>query len=544
MTNITQSPCDRGVISAAPHAIPPRPVSGLWILIATILGSSMAFIDGSVVNVALPVLQVDLNATAADVQWVVEAYLLLLSALVLLGGSLGDQFGRRRVFATGIVLFSLASIGCGLSPTIGFLILARAVQGIGAALLVPGSLAIISASFSSERRGRAIGTWSGFTSITSAIGPVLGGGLVQYASWRWVFFLNVPLAVIVLVILFWHVPESRNEEAQGGLDWWGALLATVGLGSIVYGLIEAGSLGFLHPAVLGILVLGVLVFAAFLVLEARLSNPMISLSLFRSSTFSGTNLLTLLLYAGMNGITFFFPFNLIQVQGYPPTLAGLALLPFVLIMFSLSRWAGGLVDRYGAKRPLVIGPIIAAIGFALFAVPGIGGSYWLTFFPAVLVMGLGMTITVAPLTTAVMGSVDEHYAGIASGINNAVARTAGLLAIAVLGIVVVVSFQNNLAHQVSQLQLPSSVQQEIIAQGHKLAAIQIPAGVSNEVHTQLKRIIDETFVTSFRLVTLICSGLALLGACCSWLMVDSNRSRRNATEAGRTVAEKTTKKSQ
>ncbi len=519
MSNITQCPCDRGVIDAAPQTASGRPPSGMWVLVATILGSSMAFIDGSVVNVALPVLQENLHATAADVQWVVEAYLLLLASLVLLGGSLGDHFGRRRIFATGIALFSLASIWCGLSPTIGSLILARAVQGIGAALLVPGSLAIISASFDANRRGRAIGTWSGFTSITSAIGPVLGGGLVQYASWRWVFFLNVPLAAIVLVVLFWHVPESRDEAAQGRLDWRGALLATIGLGTIVYGLIEAGSLSFLHPLVLSILAIGIVVFAAFIWLETHIANPMISLSLFRSSSFSGANLLTLLLYAAMNGITFYLPFNLIQVQGYPPTLAGLALLPFVLLMFSLSRWAGGLVERYGARLPLVVGPVIAALGFALFAVPGVGGSYWLTFFPAVLVMGLGMTITVAPLTTVVMGSVAEGHTGIASGINNAVARTAGLLAIAVLGIVVVATFQNNLVHQLAQLPLPISVQQSIAAQGHRLAAIQLPDGISGEARTQIKQAIDEAFVASFRFAALICSVLGLLGACCSWFMI-------------------------
>jgi EmrB/QacA subfamily drug resistance transporter len=496
----------------------------MWVLAATILGSSMAFIDGSVVNVALPVLQEDLKATAADVQWVVEAYLLLLAALVLLGGTLGDHFGRRRIFATGIALFSLASVWCGLSPNIGSLILARAIQGIGAALLVPGSLAIISASFNANQRGRAIGTWSGFTSITSAIGPVLGGGLVQYASWRWVFFLNIPLAAIVLIILFLHVPESRDETTHGSLDWWGALLATIGLGAIVYSLIEAGSLGFLHPRVLSILAIGIIIFVAFLLLEARTSNPMIPLSLFRSSSFSGTNLLTLLLYAAMNGITFYLPFNLIQVQGYPPTLAGMALLPFVLLMFSLSRWSGGLVDRYGARLPLVVGPMIAAIGFALFAVPGIGGTYWLTFFPAVLVMGLGMTITVAPLTTVVMGSVDERHAGIASGINNAVARTAGLLAIAVLGIVVVATFQSNLVHQLAQLPLPATIQQAVAAQGHKLAAIQFPNGISGEARTQIKQAIDEAFVASFRLAALICSGLGLLGACCSWFMIrDSHK---------------------
>lgn len=525
MANFQQLPRDKEAISSATQIVARRPGFELWVLIATILGSSMAFIDSSVVNVALPVLQEDLNATSADVQWVVEAYLLLLASLVLLGGTLGDRVGRRRIFATGITIFCLASIWCGLSPTIGSLIIARAVQGMGAALLVPGSLAIISASFSPARRGRAIGTWSGFTSITSAIGPVLGGGLVQYASWRWVFFLNVPLATIVLVMLFWHVPESRDETAQGGLDWKGALLATVGLGAIVYGLIEAGSLSFLHPLVLSSLAIGALTFAAFLLLEAHLPNPMLPLSVFRSSTFSGTNLLTLLLYAAQGGIMFFFPFNLIQVQGYPPTLAALAFLPYILAMFSLSRWTGGLVDRYGARLPLIIGPLIAATGYVLFAVPGIGGSYWLTFFPAVLIVGLGMTITVAPLTTAVMGSVEQRHSGIASGINNAVARTAGLLAIAVLGIVVVVAFQGNLIYQLAQLPLSPSLHQVITMQGYKLAAIQIPTSVSNGLHVQLKHAIDEAFVASFRLVALICAGLSVLSAGCSWFMVGDNRSQ-------------------
>ena len=523
MANFVKAPCDEAVIRSGPTVISCSPDVGIWVLVATILGSSMAFIDGSVVNVALPVLQVDLNATTTDVQWVVEAYSLFLAALILVGGALGDRFGRRRIFALGIAIFTLASVGCGFSPNVLLLILARAIQGIGGALLVPGSLAIISASFGEDQRGRAIGTWSGFTSITSVVGPVLGGLLVQYASWRWVFFINVPLAAIVLSVLFWRVPESRNEDAPGKLDWWGTLLVTVGLGAIVYGLIQAGYLGLGNAIVLSTVAAGIVALIAFLFVEARSQVPLVPLTLFRSRNFSGANLLTLLLYGALSGVTFFLPFNLIQVQGYSPTFAGAAFVPFILMMFLLSRWTGGLVARYGAKLPLVVGPVITAAGFALFALPGIGngaGSYWTTFFPAVVVMGLGMTITVAPLTTTVMDAVDQRHAGTASGINNAVSRTAGLLAIAVLGIVMLAAFTNSLDSHLAMLKISPQLRQMIDVQHVKLAGIQIPAHTSPEVQAALKSAIDESFVSGFRLVSLICAGLALASALSAWLLIE------------------------
>jgi len=484
----------------------------------------MAFIDGTVVNVALPVLQTDLKATYADVQWVVEAYALFLSALILVGGSLGDRYGRKRIYATGIVVFTLSSVVCGFAPTITLLIAARAVQGIGGALLVPGSLAIISASFESERRGRAIGTWSGFTSITSAIGPVLGGWLVQYASWRWVFFINVPLDIIVLAILFWRGADGWDEEgAHQGVGWGGALLATIGLGGVVYGLIQADNVGLGNIQVLLAIAVGIAALLAFLLVEARSQFPMVPLSLFRSRTFSGANLLTLLLYAALGGALFFLPFNLIRVQGYPPSAAGAANLPFVIIMFSLSRWSGGLVARFGAKLPLIIGPIIAAAGFVLFAVPGIGGSYWTTFFPAVVVLGIGMAVTVAPLTTAVMGAVDARRSGAASGINNAVARTAGLLAVAVLGLLALAVFSPNLENYLATIPLPPGTRAILIAQQSKLVGIAIPNGLSSAAHAAVQGAINESFIASFRVIMLVAAGMALVSALISLLLIEGKK---------------------
>lgn len=535
MSTYVKSPCDEEVIRSAPNCQPCAPNVGRWVLLATILGSSMAFIDGTVVNVALPVLQVQLNATTADTQWVVEAYSLFLAALILVGGALGDHFGRRRVFAIGIVLFTLASIWCGLSPNALQLIIARAVQGIGGALLIPGSLAIISASFSNNQRGRAIGTWSGFTAITTVIGPVIGGWLVQYASWRWVFFINVPLAVIVLCVLFWRVPESRDEAISRKLDWWGTFLIIIGLGALVYGLIQAGSFGLGNPLVLIALVIGIVALVAFVLVEARAKSPLVPLQLFRSRTFSGANILTLFLYAALSALTFFLPFNLIQVQGYSPTAAGSALVPFALTMFLLSRWAGGLVDRYGAKLPLVVGPIITACGFVLFAVPAIGGSYWLTFFPAVIVMSLGMAVTVSPLTTAVMGSVPTHNAGTASGINNAVSRTAGLLSIAIFGIVFLAAFSSSLDNHLQQLHLTPALQQSIDAQHTRLASIQIPP-TSSATHAAIKGSIDEAFLSGFRLVSLICAGLALASSLIAGLLIEGKKPRQVSSIA-RTEAE-------
>ncbi len=444
--------------------------NGRIVLAATILGSSMAFIDGTVVNVALPALQNALHASIADVQWVVESYALLLAALLLVGGSLGDTFGRRKIYVVSIAVFAAASAWCGLAQNISMLIWARSIQGLGAALLVPGSLALITASFPESTRGQAIGTWSGFSAITAAIGPVIGGWLIEHSTWRWVFFLNLPLALMV-ILLSAKVPESRNERASHHLDWLGALLATVGLGGVTYALIEwparAHYDGRIIAAAAG---LGVFALAAFLAVEHWSSTPMVSLKLFRSRNFTGANLLTLFLYASLGGLMFFFPMDLIQIQHYTATEAGAAFLPFIAIMFGLSRWAGGLVARYGSRLPLTVGPLVAACGFALFAIVPQNGSYWAAFFPAVVVMGLGMTISVAPLTTTVMNAVPESESGLASGINNAVSRLAALLAVAVFGVVLVTIFNHSLDQHLVQLALSTHIRAQVDAARPQLAA--------------------------------------------------------------------------
>jgi EmrB/QacA subfamily drug resistance transporter len=516
---LLKAPCDEGVIRAGSSAVPCQRAAEPWVLAAAVLASSMSFIDGTAVNVALPALQAELGATVAQVQWVIEAYALFLSALLLVGGSLGDRFGRRRVFLVGVVGFALASAWCGVAPGTGQLIAARAAQGIAAALLVPGSLALLSASFDEKRRGRAIGTWSGFSAITAAVGPLIGGWLIDHASWRWVFFLNLPLALAVVVISLRFVQESKDPEAASRLDLPGALLATLGLGGVTFALIESSRRGWGDPWVFSALVLGVLSLAGFLWVESRSPAPMMPLSLFRSRTFAGTNLLTLWLYAALGGALFFLPFNLIQVQGYSATEAGAALLPFVLLMFLFSRWSGGLVERFGARRPLIVGPAVAAAGFGLFALPGIGGSYWTTFLPAVLVLGAGMTISVAPLTTTVMGAVEERHAGLASGINNAVSRSAGLLAVAALGVLLLAVFSRGLDRRVSELDLPAATRQALEKERDRLVALAAPAGTDAEVGARIDAAVDRSFVDGFRAVMVAAAGLALLAsASAAWLI--------------------------
>jgi EmrB/QacA subfamily drug resistance transporter len=529
MSGFSTPPSDAGVIRAAPCASPCAPAAAPWILATTILASSMAFIDGTVVNVALPALQRELNAGFVDVQWVIEAYALFLAALLLVGGAAGDRFGRRRVFLLGVALFAMSSLWCGLAGGVRELILARALQGIGGALLVPGSLAIISASFTEHDRGKAIGTWSGATAITAALGPVLGGWLIDHLSWRAVFFINIPLAIVVIAIALRYVPESRNAETRGNLDWPGALLVTLGLGGVVYGLIESSNVGWSHPAILTSFVLGIPALAGFIVVEIYRAAPMMPTRLFRSRAFVGANLLTLLLYAALGGSLFFVPLNLIQVQGYSTTAAGAALLPLILLLAVLSRWSGGLIDRYGAKAPLVIGPAVAAGGFALFAVPAVGGSYWVTFFPATVVLGLGMVISVAPLTTTVMNSVDVGFAGAASGINNAASRVAALLAVALFGLIMASTFNRSLHSHLERAELAPRLIEAVEERRNTLAAIELPASMDAHDAALAKHAIAEAFITGFRWIMVISAALALGSAASAWVLVGGANPRTGAT---------------
>jgi EmrB/QacA subfamily drug resistance transporter len=495
MSNLSLPPCDKAVILAG-SCDRQASANGPWILAATILGTSMAFIDSTVVNVALPAIQTAFHATLAQVQWVVESYALFLAALLLVGGSLGDLKGRRKIFAVGVALFSVASMWCGLAPDILQLIAARGLQGVGGAMLVPGSLALISANFPQKERGRAIGTWSGFTSITAAIGPVLGGWFAQHGSWRWVFFINVPIGLVVLLLTFWKVPESTSGKDGRHFDWQGAVLAALGFGGVVFALIES-------VPVAGVAGAGALI--AMLVWEARTPSPMVPLGLFRSRNFSGANLLTLFLYSAFGGVLFFFPLGLIQVQGYSPTQAGAALLPFILLMFLLSRWSGGLLDKYGARTPLIVGPLIAGVGFALFTRPGIGAPYWSTILPATLALGLGMAVSVTPLTTTVMNAVEQSSAGTASGINNAVSRVGGLLAVAVFGALLTGVFQRDLDRNLNRLAVAPEVRSQIEAQRSKLAA-----ATTGDPNGRLA--IDEAFVAGYRTILWVAAGLALLSS--------------------------------
>jgi EmrB/QacA subfamily drug resistance transporter len=513
------APCDEVFIRSARTAAPCTARQKTWVLVATTLGSSMAFIDGSVVNVALPAIEKDLASPLATVQWVVNAYELCLAALLLIGGAAGDQFGRRRLFVIGIAVFAAASIWCGVSPTAMQLILARAVQGLGAACMIPCSLAIIGAMFEEAERGKAIGTWAGLSAISAAIGPLLGGWIVDHSVWRVIFLINPVLALATIWIAYRHVPETRDPQAARSLDWRGGLFALAGLGSFVFGLIALPASGLRDPSVSGSLVVGILLLIAFVWEEGRSKVPMMPLDIFRSRTFTGVNALTLLLYAALGGAFFFLPFDLIQVHGYSATAAGAVFLPFTVVMGALSRWSGGLLDRVGPTLPLVVGPIIVAIGFGLLALASADGSYWTTFFPAITIIGLGMVVSVAPLTATVLNAVPAHQTGVASGVNNAVASVASLFAIAGFGAVAVSAFDRALDQHLATMALSQAVRQAVESAHGAFATDAAAAGLTGAEQEVVQSIIKAALAEAIRLAMAIAALLALAAALCAALTI-------------------------
>ena len=503
MIGVSRGPCDVGVLQAAPAApVECAPAARTRTLAATVLGSSLALIDGSVVNVALPAIQRDLAVGAAATQWVMNAYLLVLGALVLIGGASADRFGRRRVFVVGVLAFTGASVVCGVAPGPSALVAARALQGAGAALLIPASLALLSATFPAGKRARAIGAWAGYGALAIAVGPMLGGFLTDHASWRAIFFLNVPFAAAAIWLALGGAPDSHSDHPPG-LDWLGATLGTAGLGGVAWGLTAAAELGFRSPDVLGALLGGLVATAAFVLVEARVRSPMLPLALFRSRVFMGTNLVTLLLYFALSGVLFFLPFELIRGRDYSAAAAGTALLPFPVVMGLASGRAGTFADRFGSRLPLTVGPLVAALGFLLFAVPLPGASYWGSLLPPLLVLAFGMVITVTPLTTTVMSAVDSDNVGIASGVNNAVARVAAVLAIAVLGLLFVGVYDCALRAAVSASgMLPAGLLEP-------LSGAPLPAGPLGEAGRA-------ALFAAFRAVALVGAACAACSALIAW----------------------------
>ena len=494
-------------------------------LAATVFGSSIAFIEASVINVALPAIQHGLRASVREMQWIASIYTLLVASLTLTSGSAGDRFGRLRVFALGLGILAAASVVAGCVVTGTQLVVARALQGMGAALLVPNSLALLSAAFPKTERGRAIGTWSAATAVTSAGGPILGGVFVDTLSWRAAFILIVPLALVALGVALARVPEVRIGRRRPEIDWWGVGLATGGLATLVFGLISLAGSGSALPAV----VVGVALLLGFLWHEARTLSPMMPLRLFRSATFLGANVLTLLLYFALGGAFFVLPFDLVRVHGYSATATGAAYLPFAALLGGLSRPAGSLADRLGARAPLVAGPLVAAVGLLLLALPGAGGSYWTTFFPAMCVIGLGMAITVAPLTSAVMGAVDEQEVGVASGVNNTVARVAGVIAVAVFGVMALSIFGRTFSARLATLDLSPAVHAAMAVQGGNLGDVLVPAAATVAEHAAIEEAVGQALVTAFRWVALLAALLAAAGSLAAAVTVEAAPARAPAT---------------
>ena len=516
--------CEIGVVQSTRPSALCRPASRPWVIAAASIGSGMAFLDSTVMNVALPAVQDELGASAREVQWSYGAFALVLSALILVGGTLGDRLGRRRLFVVGAAIFGAASLWCALVPDSGQLVVARAVQGFGGALLIPASLAIVGASFEGKQRARAIGAWGALSGLAMAVGPVLGGLLVQYVSWRAAFLMAPAMAVVAIPIALSHVPESSDPDARR-LDLAGAILATSGLTGVVYALIESSSRGFGDGRVLAALVLGLIALSAFVLVEQHARHPMVPPSLFHSRSFTGANLVTLLFYMALTGSLFFLPFLMMQVHGYSAFVAGSVFLPFVAMALLIGRFSGRISARFGAKLPLIVASLALAAGLLLFALPGADhGSYWISFFPAMVVQGFGMALAITPMTTVALGSVEGEHSGMASGVNNAVTRVAGLLAVAVLGAFIYGVFSSSLDARMDRMDMPGEIRIAMEAAKADLGAAEAPPGVKAGMEARIEHAIDESFVVGFRTVMLASAGLALASALIAALLVVDPRS--------------------
>lgn len=495
---------------------------GKWIMVSSILASSMAFIDGTALNVVMPSLQKSLHATATDLFWILNAYLLMLAALILIGGSLGDQLGRKRIFMIGIFIFITGSAACGFAPDVTWLIIFRAIQGIGGALMIPGSLSLISSSIQPNERGKAIGTWTAFTTVVTVGGPALGGALGDAGLWRYIFFINVPLGLASLLILSLWVKESRDEDVQHKIDYPGAISMVLGLALFTFGFLRIPALGYHNAQVIVSLVVGLMLLILFIVIERRSSHPMMPLGLFSNSTFSGANLLTFFLYAGLGAAMLFMSLNMVQVQGYTQLQSGLTFLPFPVLMIFIARRMGSIADKQGPRLLLIIGPAIAGVGFLLlsFVKQTVGASdYWTSFFPGILVFGFGMAVTVAPLTTAVMTSVSDHFSGTASGINNAVSRIAGVFTNAVFGTLAVLFFSGALQREIAPLPLNPAQKHAVMAQATNMGNAHIPKNIGPKDKAAIVKTYHNSFIAMYSVILKISAGLGFAGALMAFIFI-------------------------
>ena len=499
-----------------------KDLEGKLVLFATILASGMAFLDGSVVNIAIPTLQSALHATITDIQWVVNGYALMLCSLILISGALGDRFGRKKIFVYGIGLFIISSFLCSISQSITQLILFRALQGIGGAMMVPGSLSIINVSFSESVRGRAIGLWSGFAGGVAALGPFAGGWLVQIFGWRSIFYINIPLGLLAILITLRFIQETKNHESTR-IDYIGSLLIFLSLLGIAYGLISGPDLGWNNPVILGSLMSGIILFVLFIVAQLKIKNPLVPLQIFTSSLVTGANLATLFLYFALSGVIFFLVLNFQQVQHYSPIFAGLGMLPTILLITFLSGTGGTIADKIGPRAPMILGPTLVGIGMSLLVLPGKNANYFLQYMPGLTLFGLGMSVVIAPLTKSAL-SVEEKYSGAASGVNNAVARVAGLLAVALLGAIVLSLFKTQLQNRISTSGLNASEQQQVMKQDNKLMAIDIPRSINNQAKTIAENAISDSFIYAFRWAMGINASLAFLSAIVAFFLIHNNKS--------------------